>query len=230
MSEGKTTPAVEEYLEAIYRLTEKGEPAHLTLLAERLAISSVSANEMVRKMAERGLVTYEPYKGVALTPAGRQRAESMIRRHRLWERFLTDVLRFPWHQVHEEACRLEHATSDLLEEYLTAHLAQPGSCPHGIPFPGGESSLEKSLTLAELPTTRTGRIVAVMNEDAAFLSALDRAGLKPGALVEMVQVEPAMQSVTIRIAGERNTIAETVAEQIRIMPVEDMPKKEDDAK
>ena len=230
MSETKTSPAVEEYLEVIYRLTEKGDPAPLTLLAERLAISSVSANEMVRKLAERGLVTYEPYKGVSLTPSGRQQAQSMLRRHRLWERFLTDILGFPWSQVHEEACRLEHATSNLLEEYLTAYLSQPSSCPHGIPFPGGESSLEESVTLAELPAKQSGRVVAVMNEDAAFLSALERAGLKPGAWVEMAQVEPAMHSVTVRIAGERSTIAEAVAAQIRVIPSSDLSQKENDAK
>jgi DtxR family transcriptional regulator, Mn-dependent transcriptional regulator len=222
MTEHKSSPAVEEYLETIYRLTEGDGPANLTTLAERLAISPVSTNEMVRKLVERDLATYEPYKGVSLTAAGAQKAESIIRRHRLWERLLTDVLGMPWDQVHEEACRLEHATSDLLEERLSRYLEQPTTCPHGVPMPG-RASLHGAATLLSLSPNQSGRIVAVLNEDAEFLRALGRAAIQLGAEVRMVRHEPTLHSVICTIDGAPDgapmTLDESVAEQICVAPV-----------
>jgi DtxR family Mn-dependent transcriptional regulator len=219
MPERKNSPAVEEYLETIYRLGEDGRPVGLTELAEKLYISPVSANEMVRKLVERELATYEPYKGVCLTAAGAQKAESIIRRHRLWERLLTDVLGMPWDQVHEEACRLEHATSDLLEQYLTSFLEQPATCPHGVPMPGREAIFEDSRTLSELAVNASARVVAVMNEDAKFLEGVGRAALRPGALVRVAHREPAMHVLAVQVNGVTTIITDQVAEQIRVAPI-----------
>lgn len=219
MSESKSSPAVEEYLETIYRLTENDGPANMTALAERLAISPVSTNEMVRKLEERGLVAYEPYKGVSLTAAGAQRAESVIRRHRLWERLLTDVLGMPWDQVHVEACLLEHATSDLVEECLARYLDQPTTCPHGVPMPGREGLLRGAATLLSLSPGQAGRVVAVLNEDAEFLRALGRAAIHLGAEVRIVRHEPTLHSVVCAIDGAPMTLDASVAEQIRVAPI-----------
>ena len=109
------TESVDEYLEAIHKLEAEKTPVAISILAERLGISATSANEMVKKLVERGLAGYEPYKGVCLTDEGQRYALQVIRRHRLWERLLTDVVGIPWDEVHEEACLLEHATSPRLE-------------------------------------------------------------------------------------------------------------------
>lgn len=216
----QTSAAIEEYLETIYRLSQETEPVPLSVLAEWFAISPVSVNEMVRKMAERGLVSYEPYHGVSLTPQGRSRAETIVRRHRLWERLLADVLGYPWDQVHEEACRLEHATSPELEEHLASYLAEPSTCPHGMPLPGESSAaLDTSLPLDALAVGQPARVVAVTNEDTAFLGALDRAGLRPGAVVQVLHREPAIQSLTCVVDDVKTTLWDRIASRIMVIPI-----------
>jgi len=220
MSQLQTSAAIEEYLEMIYRLSQEAEPVPLSALAEWFRISPVSVNEMVRKMAGRGLVRYEPYRGVSLTPQGRSRAETMVRRHRLWERLLTDVLDYPWDQVHEEACRLEHATSTELEKHLAAYLARPHTCPHGMPLPGESSAaLDTSLPLDALAIGQSARVVAVTDEDAAFLSALGHAGLRPGAVVRVVYREPAIHSLICVVDEVTTTLWDNVASKILVMPL-----------
>ena len=125
---------IEEYLETICKLEQAASPVATSALARQLGISPASVSEMAMKLAEQGLVTREPYKGVALTAKGKHQALILIRRHRLWERFLTDVRGLPWDQVHEEACRLEHVTSRQVEERLAQLLGEPETCPHGYPI------------------------------------------------------------------------------------------------
>ncbi len=115
------TQSMDEYVEAIYRLGGNDTPVPVSDVAQQLQISVVSANEMVKRLAVHGLVEYEPYRGILLTDAGRQLALHILRCHRLWERFLTDTLGLPWDLVHDEACRLEHITSPLVEEQRTRH-------------------------------------------------------------------------------------------------------------
>lgn len=220
MSQPKASAAIEEYLETIYRLSREAEPVPLSALAEWFGISPVSVNEMVRKMADRGLVSYEPYRGVSLTPQGRSRAETMVRRHRLWERLLTDVLDYPWDKVHDEACRLEHATSAELEKHLAAYLAGPRTCPHGMPLPGESSAaLDASLPLDALAVGQSARIVAVTDEDAAFLSVLDHAGLRPDAVVRVVHREPATHSLICLVDDVATTLWDNVASRVLVMPL-----------
>ncbi|NLS78066.1 MAG: metal-dependent transcriptional regulator [Chloroflexi bacterium] len=216
MTEQAATPATEEYLAVIYRLSRQAEPVPLALLAEQLGISPISANEMVRKLARAEMVTYRPYEGVTLTEAGRQRAEVMVRRHRLWERLLTDVLGLPWDAVHAEAGRLEHATSDLLERHLAQYLEQPSTCPHGNPIPGQPQRLEGARALSSLATGERGRVLAVVNEDAALLRALGQAGLVPGAELEVVAAEPALGSLAVRVGDRHVALALAAAAQIMV--------------
>ena len=216
MTEQAATPATEEYLAVIYRLSRQEEPVPLALLAEQLGISPISANEMVRKMARSALVTYKPYEGVSLTPEGCQHAEVMVRRHRLWERLLTDVLGLPWDVVHDEAGRLEHATSDLLERHLAQFLAQPSTCPHGHPIPGQQQLPEGSTELSAMSAGERGQVLAIANEDAALLRALGRAGLVPGSEIEVVVMEPALRSLTVRVGGKNVSLALDAAQQILV--------------
>lgn len=211
---------VGEYLEAVYKLGEGASPVAVPALAERLGITSASANEMVRKLAERGLLVYEPYKGVTLTEEGRRQALSVIRRHRLWERFLADFLGMAWDQVHEEACRLEHATSAHLEQRLAEFLDAPDTCPHGHAMPSAEGTLEpgEMLAITDLEPGQSATITSVPEEDPALLRYLDTLELRPCHRLTIVGVEPFGGPVTVEVSGKTRAIARQLAERIEVRP------------
>ena len=215
------TESAEEYLEAICKLGEEGQPVALSALAKHLEISSVSANEMVRKLVERDLVLYEPYKGVSLTPAGRIQALAVIRRHRLWERFLTDVLGLSWDLVHEEACRLEHVTSPLVEERLAQFLGQPETCPHGNPMPtaAGEMTIEAGCPLAELTAGQRAIVLRVPEKDVALLRYLASLGLKPQVTVQVEAAAPFQGPLTVRVGEAQHVLGRELASQIVVRPL-----------
>ena len=196
-----SSASVEEYLEAIYKLKREGTLVPLSVLAERLAISSVSVNEMVRKLVRQKLVSYEPYKGVSLSPAGKAQALRVIRRHRLWEQFLAENLGLPWDQIHEEACRLEHATSPLVEERLAQFLEEPKTCPHGHPVPTahGEISGQPGCALSQLEAGQAGVVLRVPEEEAELLQYLESLGLEPQAEVQVEAVAPFGGPLTVRV-------------------------------
>ncbi len=209
---------VDEYLEGIFKLTEDGGCATVPALAEHLSVSPVSANEMVRKLSERGLAVYEPRKGVALTDQGRLQALSVVRRHRLWERFLTDYLHMEWDQVHEEACRLEHATSPVVEERLAQLLEAPQSCPHGHAMPTADGHIEprQSTSIADLEVGQQATVFSVPEEDAGLLRYLDSLGIRPGRVVTLRAAEPYGGPVTIEVRGRVRAISRELACQVRV--------------
>jgi DtxR family Mn-dependent transcriptional regulator len=213
--------SVEEYLEIICKLGGEHTPVAVSTLAERLGISAVSANEMIKKLVGRDLVTYEPYKGVSLTPAGQEQALRVIRRHRLWERFLTDVLGLPWDQVHEEACRLEHATSPTLEEKLTQYLDEPESCPHGYPLAGTEyqSQDEGACPLSALEADQQAIVLRVSEDDTEMLRYIGELGLRPQVRLSVEGVAPFDGPLTIRVGGERQVIGQSIASRITVQPL-----------
>lgn len=132
----KATATIEDYLGAIYRLREAPAiPLPLAQLQEHFSFSRVSIHEMVQKLAQHALITYHPYRGVTLTPEGESIAAALVRRHRLWERFLTDMLQLPWDEAHAIAEQLEHAAPEIVTERLANLLGEPESCPHGGPIP-----------------------------------------------------------------------------------------------
>jgi DtxR family Mn-dependent transcriptional regulator len=212
---------VEEYLEAIYKLEQEVSPVATSALAEQLGISSASVSEMAGKLAEQGLVTREPYKGVSLTPAGQAQALAVIRRHRLWERFLTDVLGLSWEQVHEEACRLEHVTSPLVEERLAQFLGDPQTCPHGHPMPtaNGKLVVEAGRPLGELTAGQRARVLRVPEEDKTLLQYLATLGLEPQATVHIEEVAPFRGPLTARIGEARHILGRELASQIVVRPL-----------
>lgn len=132
----KATATIEDYLGAVYRLREAPEaPLPLAQLQEHFSFSRVSIHEMVQKLAQHALISYHPYRGVTLTPEGEHIAAALVRRHRLWERFLTDMLQLPWDEAHAIAEQLEHAAPEIVTERLAALLGEPEACPHGGPIP-----------------------------------------------------------------------------------------------
>jgi DtxR family Mn-dependent transcriptional regulator len=211
-----TTDSMEEYLETICKLGSEQSPVALSALSNQLGISSVSANEMIKKLVARGLVTYEPYKGVTLTAEGQTQALGVIRRHRLWERFLADVLGLPWDRVHEEACQLEHATSSLVEEKLSQFLDEPETCPHGYPVTGIDCCSEEGLPLSELEPGQCAVVLRVAEYNADLLRYLAELELRPQAVIEIEEVAPFDGPLTVRIGECRQVVGRQVASQITV--------------
>ena len=211
-----TTDSMEEYLETICKLSGEQSPVALSVLADQLGISSVSANEMIKKLVARGLVTYEPYKGVMLTAEGQAQALRVIRRHRLWERFLADVLGISWDRVHEEACQLEHATSALVEEKLAQFLNEPETCPHGYPVAGADCGCEEDLSLSELKPGQRAVVLRVVEHNADLLRYLAELELRPQAVIEVEEVAPFDGPLTVRIGECRRVIGRQVASQVTV--------------
>lgn len=187
-------PAVEEYLETILELEESGIPPMRARIVERLKVSAPAVSETVRRLEREGYVTLTPSRQIALTTKGRHYATSILRRHRLAERLLTDVLEIPWSEVHEEAGRLEHAISPSLEAHLIRLLGDPATCPHGNPIPGSANAADPGPLEPVIDLLAGGRgIVRRIDEEleARFerMRALEEAGLIPGNEVTVVSAD-----------------------------------------
>jgi DtxR family transcriptional regulator, Mn-dependent transcriptional regulator len=178
-------PPVEEYLQTIESLTEEGVPVIQARIAERLGKSAPSVSEMLDRLSVDGYLDRAGRK-ITLTDEGRAIAQSVIRKHRLAERLLVDVIGLPWHLVHEEAGRWEHVMSDAVEARLVELLGDPGTCPHGNPIPGSANRATASslqVSLADVPsgtTVRFERLTEEVELDGASLRYLDNAGFIPG--------------------------------------------------
>lgn len=179
-------PPVEEYLETIQSLTEEGTPVIQARIAERLGRSAPSVSEMLERLAADGYIERSG-RAISLTGRGRTLADSVIRKHRLAERLLVDVIGLPWHKAHLEAGRWEHVISDEVEARLVDLLGNPTTCPHGNPIPGsGDEADEEAasqLSLAEVEPgdkVRVQRITEEVELDMASLELLDRSGCIPG--------------------------------------------------
>ncbi|MFP4393844.1 MAG: metal-dependent transcriptional regulator [Anaerolineales bacterium] len=177
----------EAYLGAIYRLRVEAEtPVALSKLGEYFDFSPVSIHEMVKKLADQGWLVYHPYRGVTLTERGEQIAASLLRRHRLWERFLTDVLAIPWGEAHEIASELEHAASEVVTERLAAFLGEPAHCPHGGPIPPlSERPTDQALN--DVTPGARGRITRIAPESTPVLHSVQELGLLPETKVRVIR-------------------------------------------
>jgi DtxR family Mn-dependent transcriptional regulator len=186
------TPAVEDYLETIYELEESGVPVMRARLVERLGVSAPTVSETVARLAREGYVELDDQRLVHLTEHGRHAATGVMRRHRLAERLLVDVLHVPWHQVHEEAHRLEHAISETLEPYLVKALGDPGSCPHGNPIPGSVNVVDVT---NQVPLTELAA------GDAAVVRRIDEEVEAQPALMQLLQASLLMPGYPVRLTG-----------------------------
>ena len=211
------TSRIEEYLESIYKLQEEQHPVSTSRLAEHLKLSAPSVSEMVKKLAGRGLV-FQSEKGVCLTDDGKSLAKKVIRRHRLSERLLTDILGFKWDEVHDEACRLEHAISPEMEDRIAESLGNPKTCPHGHPIPDKDGKLikEKVKRLSDLKAHEKGIIVNVFEEDPKMLKYLASLGLIPDVCVKVEEVAPFGGPLIVCVAGSRYALGREVASKIKV--------------
>ncbi|MEA2932332.1 MAG: DtxR family transcriptional regulator, Mn-dependent transcriptional regulator [Actinomycetota bacterium] len=199
-------PPLEEYLEAIWELEEEGVQVIQARLAEHLGHSAPSVSEMVRRLRTDGYVALDG-RALSLTDKGRIRAVSVVRKHRLAERLLTDVIGIPWHKTHEEACRWEHVISDMVEERLVELLGNPATCPHGNPIPGSGGPARQLSALADSQPgdhIRLERVTEQVEVDMEALVYLDDHGFVPGAGAEVRSKAP---DGTLTLSLDEGTIA-----------------------
>lgn len=213
--------AVEDYAKAIYSLTGwGGETASTNDLANRLGVTAGSVSAMIKRLDEEGLVERVPYRGVRLTAKGTQVALGVLRRHRLLELFLAEVLEVPWEDVHDEAEVLEHALSEKLAELIATKLGDPEVDPHGDPIPSREGAIDEgeTIALAELVPGEHGTFVRISDSDPAMLRYLTEQGIAVGDDLEMVERQPFDGPCTVRIGGREHVLGLKLAESMRIDP------------
>ena len=195
---------VENYLKAIYlgatALTPPQRLLPMGHLSSALGVVPGTATTMVKALAESGLVEYEPYTGVALTPAGHKLAALVLRRHRLIELFLVQVMGYSWDEVHDEAEQLEHVVSERLIDKMDDMLGRPETDPHGDPIPNAEGhvKLQEAQSLMTCPLDTPVTVMRVVDQDSAFLRFLDKHQLKPGAAIQVEDRDAAADSVRVR--------------------------------
>jgi len=210
------TSAVQDYLKAIYALESAGERATTSALAQRMGVSAPSATAMTKRLDELGLVERLPYRGVALTDAGRRGALEVLRHHRLLERYLVDRLGLALDEVHAEAELLEHALSEQLEAKIDEELGFPTHDPHGDPIPDRDLRVAhgEDHTLLDLEPGARASIVRVPDGDSDLLRYLDDLGLVPGCNVELVAYAPFGGPVTVRTTRGEHPISRDLADRI----------------
>jgi len=224
--------STEEYLEALYTLTQDGKRASTTAISKRLKIAPASVTEMLRKLADRGYVNYSPYQGVTLTHQGFEMAEKMTRKHRLLERFLHDVLRIGNDKVHQEACEMEHALSDEAERALCQTLKAPDKCPDdervippcNLGFSNcnecqkwGTDNLEKVgkrqkdiISISKLKENQEGRVAFIRGDNKVLRRLLDM-GLTPGTRINVSRIAPLKGPVEIAVRGSKLALGDEIA-------------------
>ncbi|MDH5441742.1 MAG: metal-dependent transcriptional regulator [Candidatus Bathyarchaeota archaeon] len=213
---------IEEYLEVIYRLQERSGVARTLELAEMLNVAPGTITNTVERLEKESLIVHEPYKGVRLTEKGRGIALRMVRKHRLSERLLTDILDVEWDKVHDAACQLEHGISDEIAKRIEKALGHPKTCPHGNPVPTecGGIIEESSLPLARLSLGEKGVIVKIADESPELLQYLETLGLKPDTFLEVVQKAPFDGPITVRVDGKDHAISRAIARLIGVREID----------
>ncbi len=211
------TPRIEEYLESIYKLQQAQHPVTTSRLAEHLKLSPPSVSEMVKKLSGKGLVSHTG-KGVCLTEEGNTLAKKVIRRHRLSERLLTDILGYGWDEVHDEACKLEHAISPEMEGRIEESLGNPRTCPHGYPIPDKDGVIHKEnlRPLSDLKASEKATIVSVFEEDPKMLQYLASLGMLPRVSVSVEEVAPFGGPLIVCVSGSRYALGREVASKIKV--------------
>ncbi len=212
------SPAVEDYVKAIYSLTTSAQSASTNDLAARLGVSTGSVSAMLGKLAADGLVTHERYRGASLTPEGRSEALRVVRRHRLIELFLAHALDMPWEDLHDEAEILEHAVSDRLIDLIAEKLGDPQFDPHGDPIPSRDLTIapRPTIALAALEPGESGIFVRISDANPKMLKFLTDQGIGIGDRVEMVGRQPFDGPVIALVAGKEQALGMLVAAAMRV--------------
>lgn len=209
----RSSPAIEDYLKAIYAATRGGGPAVTTELSRRLGVTTASVSSMLKRLDQDGLVEHERYRGVQLTDAGERRALHVLRRHRLLELYLVQELGVPWERVHDEAEILEHAVSEYLIETIAAKLGEPDVDPHGDPIPRKDLGVRTidTVPLALLKPGSDGILVRVDDSNPDMLRHLSDRHVAVGDHVAVLSCDPFRGPVTVRVAAGDLSLAHDLA-------------------
>jgi DtxR family transcriptional regulator, Mn-dependent transcriptional regulator len=213
MSEDHATVAEEEYLQIIYWLQEAGLPMTGANIARAMQVSAPTVHEMIGRLEGDGYVTRAEDKSLSFTSTGREHASQIVRRHRLIERFLTDVFDIPWDQVHEEAERLEHWMSPMVEERMLRAIGDAKTCPHGHPIFEGDR--ESGVPLADVEEGASVRVLRFENEAEDLLHYLKDTGLHPG--LEGTLGHSDDDEIAIESDGATHSITRSVAETVSVV-------------
>jgi DtxR family transcriptional regulator, Mn-dependent transcriptional regulator len=219
LGEHGLSEAIEDYAKAIYALEGKTSGAVSTsALAARLGVTAASASAMVKKLAERGLVEHEPYRGVRLSATGRRVALEVLRHHRLLELYLVEHLGVPWDRVHEEAEALEHVLSEDLEARIAAKLGEPTHDPHGDPIPTRELTIDEGRTrsIASLAVGERGVFARISDSDPEMLRYLEKRGVRLGDHCEVLDRQPFGGPITARVGAREQVFGGALADAMRV--------------
>lgn len=210
--------AEENYLKAIYHLSEEADGSVSTnAIADSLNTKAASVTDMIKKLSNKGVLSYQKYYGVTVSDEGRKAALQVIRKHRLWETFLVEKLKFNWDEVHDVAEQLEHINSSLLIKRLDEFLAYPKFDPHGDPIPdeNGEFKAKPQVLLNSLEVGQIGIIVTVKDSNTTFLQYLDKIGIYLGAKIKILEKVEFDGSMEIQIDNKKIVfISKEVSENI----------------
>ena len=215
--------STEEYLEALFKLARTDEGVSVGRLATELKVAPSSVSQMLVRLAEEGLVARDEEGLPVLTEKGEHEGGILVRRHRLSERFLSDMLDLPWDQVHQEACRMEHALSPAVEARLADRLGNPATCPHGHPIPDADGRLSDVpvRTLGDLRAGERGVIAYVAEDRPELLRYLCSLGLVPEAEVCVQSIAPFGGPHLIRVGGSEYAVGREVADRVFVVTAAD---------
>ena len=224
-----SSESLDEYLEAIYSFNEKGKLAKNQELSEKLKVSPPSVTQMVKRLADEGLVEYKPYKGAVLTGKGMALAQKVVRKHRLLERFLHDTLGIPQEKIHNEACKMEHGMSDETMAALCSALDNPATCPDNQPIPPcsldvencdqcsvARANIEQAPLTTQLSSLKPGESarVAFIRGGRNMTQRIIDMGLTPGTKIKMLHAAPFRGPVEVEVRGTSLALGRRLAGQV----------------
>ncbi len=207
----------EDYLSIIYKHCDEKGQIKANVIAEKLDVSNAAVTDMLRKLAKDGDIIYERYKSIELSSKGKELARNMVRRHRIWEVFLNQIVGMPWDKVHDEAHRLEHSASDELINRMEEMLDFPEFDPHGDPIPGKDGTIpkqKKNIPLSKLKKGETGTVVRVNDFNNDFLNYISQIGIQLKKEIFAVDVFDFDHSMLVRVDGKETNISSKITANI----------------
>ncbi|MDH5361992.1 MAG: metal-dependent transcriptional regulator [Aigarchaeota archaeon] len=221
LAQGEVSAVIEEYLEAIYRLQRKHGVANTGDLVKQLDVAPGTVTNTIERLEKERLVRHVPYRGVKLTAKGRRLALKVLRRHRLAERLLTQLLGINWHKAHAYACRLEHSLPDEVLNRIEEILDHPKTCPHGSPIPSGTGRVreETAKSLLEASVGESVSVVKIEEESEDRLRYFEGFGIIPGVVLKIEEKAPFDGPITVNINGVARAVGRSLASAIHVKPL-----------
>lgn len=211
------TYSEENYLKTIFHLSlGQSQGISTNAIAAKIETKASSVTDMIKKLNDKELITYQKYQGVTLTPKGIMAAKMIVRKHRLWEVFLVEKLGFNWDEVHDVAEELEHIKSEKLINKLDSFLGFPTEDPHGDPIPNAKGEIKQidKKLLSEIEPSKIVVCVGVKDSSTEFLQYLDKQKISLGSKLEIIDIEPFDQSYTIKVDNHQITVTKKIASNL----------------